>query len=60
MKILRVITSGYSIGEAEFAGRYLPTFSTIDIPITDEQAKNLTNNEDWKVTILGAELREEK
>ena len=60
MKILRVITSAYQIGELEFTGKYLPTFSTVDIPITDEQAKEIESNGSWEVTILGAELREVK
>lgn len=56
MKILRVITSGYQIGELEYTGKYLPTLHTTDIPITDEQAKNIESNDGWQVTILGAEL----
>ena len=60
MKILRIITSGYQIGELEYTGKYLPTLHTTDIPITDEQAKNIESNESWQVTILGAELREAK
>lgn len=60
MKILRIITSGYQIGELEYTGKYLPTFNTVDISITDEQAKNMTSNESWQVTILGAELREDE
>lgn len=60
MKILRVITSGYQIGELEYTGKYLPTLYTTDIPITDEQAKNLESNEAWQVTILGAEVRDDE
>lgn len=60
MKILRVITSGYQIGELEYTGKYLPSLHTIDIPLTDEQAKNLESNEAWQVTILGAEVRDEQ
>lgn len=56
MKILRVITSGYQIGELEYTGKYLPELHTVDIQITDEQAKNLKSNDAWQVTILGAEV----
>lgn len=59
MKILRVITSGYQIGELEYTGKYLPIIHTIDIPITDEQAKHIESNDGWQVTILGAELRDD-
>lgn len=51
MKILRIITSGYQIGELEYTGKYLPTLHTTDIPITDEQAKNIESNDAWQVTI---------
>lgn len=60
MKILRVITSGYQIGEVEYTGKYLPSLHTIDIPLTDEQAKDMTSNQCWEVTILGAEVRDEQ
>lgn len=60
MKILRIITSFYQISELQGTGKYLPSFHTVDIPITDEQARDIESNQAWQVTIVGAELREEK
>lgn len=57
---IRIFTSAYNIGEFSVTDKYLPTYTSVDIKVTDEQWHLLKGSGEYLVTVLGVELLENK